>query len=269
VDYLSNIADVLADLERRLSKLENATPAPAWECDYTKPLSVYGFNVQCKEGQQQDRVRSVIVDGRNAIRLRTSVGDDHVAGSGDAERCDLRLGNAESAAVQGEEWWFSHSLYFPDGFVDQPQSDAVIPPGVWHWGSVLNWHDDADTPGSQGPIQLMMMPATAVSSDRPTGLTLQIFGGTDGGKKHEAHIAPIERNVWYDFLYHIGWSAGADGWCSVWLNDRKVCGYTGPTLHAGHGAYLKLANYHTAHGKDSAVIHGPVRRDKSLRLVLA
>jgi len=36
--------------------------------------------------------------------------------------------------------------------------------------------------------------------------------------------------------------------------------YSGPTLYAGQGCYLKLANYHTPFGKPSSVIHDRVVR---------
>lgn len=36
--------------------------------------------------------------------------------------------------------------------------------------------------------------------------------------------------------------------------------YRGPTLYPGQGCYLKLANYHTAFGKPSSVIHARVIR---------
>ena len=36
--------------------------------------------------------------------------------------------------------------------------------------------------------------------------------------------------------------------------------YRGPTLYVGYGTYLKLANYHTAHGLPSSIIHSRVIR---------
>jgi len=40
----------------------------------------------------------------------------------------------------------------------------------------------------------------------------------------------------------------------------KKLDFVGPTLYAGQGCYLKLANHHTATGKASSVIHDRVIR---------
>ena len=41
----------------------------------------------------------------------------------------------------------------------------------------------------------------------------------------------------------------------AWVNGEKKLTHHGPTLYKGMGCYLKLANYHTAFGKSSSVIH--------------
>jgi hypothetical protein len=211
--------------------------------------------------QAKDPSRAVFTKagGRNAVRLLTMPGDSNLYGSNDAERCDLRLGNDVSDAKEGREWWFKHSVWFPDDYVDQPQSN-----GTWNWGSVMNWHDDADSGGSQGPLQMMNMPMTATSQDRAIGLTFQVYGGDPNSQRRGQFFAsPISRNVWYDFTYHIKWTSTASGFCDGWLNDKQFMAYKGPTLYTGRGAYLKLTNYHTAHGKPSAMLHGPVVRART------
>jgi hypothetical protein len=223
-----------------------------WQWDAT---AVAPFFIHAKPGDPP-RVTLVQAGGRNAVRLLTMPGDNNVNGSNLAERCDLRLGDELSDAKEGREWWFKHSVLFPEDYVDQPQSN-----GMWHWGSVMNWHDDADDGGSQGPLQLMNMPRTAISPDRAIGLTFQVYGGVPGSeRKGQFFAAPIARNVWYDFTYHVKWTSLGDGFCDGWLNGVQFMAYRGPTLYTGRGAYLKLANYHTAHGKPSAVLHGRVIR---------
>jgi len=44
------------------------------------------------------------------------------------------------------------------------------------------------------------------------------------------------------------------------VNGAKKMDYRGPTLYAGQGCYLKLANYHTVFGQASSVIHHRVIR---------
>ena len=75
------------------------------------------------------------------------------------------------------------------------------------------------------------------------------------------------KNVWYDFVYHLKWSSGADGYITAWVNGALKMSYKGPTLYAGQGCYLKLANYHTAFGRPSSVIHDRIVRGTSAQAV--
>lgn len=244
-------------LTKRVEALDASVFAPPsadvlWQWDATSNAP---FFIHAKD---PSRVTLVTAGGRPAVRLLTMPGDTNVNGSGAAERCDLRLSNELSDAKEGREWWFKHSVWFPDDYVDQPQSN-----GTWHWGVVMNYHDDADDGGSLGPLQLLSNPRTAIDPGRPTGLHFQVYGGVGGGKLGDFPIAPIERNRWYDFVYHIKWTATSAGFADGWVNGRQFMAHKGPTLHAGHGAYLKLANYHTAHGKESAVLHGAIVRART------
>lgn len=78
-------------------------------------------------------------------------------------------------------------------------------------------------------------------------------------------IGKIVRNAWYDFVYHVKWSSGSDGFFNAWVNGVQVLAHTGPTLYEGTdgttlGCYLKLANYHDAFGQPTSVIHDRVIR---------
>jgi hypothetical protein len=92
-------------------------------------------------------------------------------------------------------------------------------------------------------------------------LSFQVaYGDQLNPAKHAAPIGPVVRNVWYDFVYHVKWSAGAEGFFDAWVNGAQKMTYRGPTLYAGQGCYLKLSNYHSAHGQASSVIHSRVVR---------
>lgn len=73
-------------------------------------------------------------------------------------------------------------------------------------------------------------------------------------------IGSVQFDVWYDFVYHVRWSSGSDGYFQAWLNGKQVMNYGGPTLYAGQSCYLKLANYHTPLGLPVSVIHSRVIR---------
>jgi hypothetical protein len=198
----------------------------------------------------------VSVAGVNAVRLHTEPGDSDVARSRESERNDLRTSQATTDGYEGREHWWAHSILFPDDYVDPPESTATS----WNWGAVGGFHNTASGAG-QGNLTLMAMPVTAISPDRPTGLSFQIaYGDQANPTTYVAPIGPVVRNQWYDFVYHVKWTSGPDGYFDAWVNGVQKMAYRGPTLYPGQGVYLKLANYHSALGKPSSVIHARVVR---------
>jgi hypothetical protein len=192
------------------------------------------------------------------VRLRTLPGDSSVAGSGAAERNDLSLTQAATGCFAGQEQWWAHSILFPADYVAPPESTST----TWNWGVVFDFHHT----GSTGPasFELEAMPATAIAPDRPTGLAFRGAAGDPNNPTfYSAAVGPVVKNVWYDFVYHVKWSSGSDGFFYAWVNGVQKLAYTGPTLYVNQGCYLKLANYHTAFGQASSVIHDRVMRGTS------
>jgi hypothetical protein len=202
----------------------------------------------------------VNVAGVNAVRLHTEPGDNNVNGSGTHERNDLILNQSLTDGYEGKEQWWAHSVLFPDDYVDPPESTL----SNWHFGLVADFHNTSDLPfGGQANFQVMAMPRTAISSDRPTGLNFQISYGADvqgGEQKRIWHIGPVVRNVWDNFVYRVKWTSGSDGYFDAWVNGVQMMAHRGPTLYPGQGVYLKLANYHSAFGQPSSGIHARVIR---------
>ncbi|MGH8641473.1 MAG: heparin lyase I family protein [Burkholderiales bacterium] len=214
---------------------------------------------ECRFAEQAKvRGRASLVDiaGMRGVRLHTRPGDSNVAGSGDAERNDLTLSQGATDCYEGREQWWAHSILFPDDYVDPPASTR----SQWNWGVVFDFHNSAPGEG-QANFQINAMPATAIAADRPTGLNFQVaYGSQTRPTVYNAPIGPVVRNVWYHFVYHVKWSSGAGGYITAWVNGARKMHYKGPTLYAGQGCYLKLANYHSAFGKPSSVIHARVLR---------
>jgi hypothetical protein len=233
-------------------------PAPSFFCVFTSAPSDCGFYEQAKAPGRATLVRPGR-EGGYAVRLRTHPGDNNVYGSGRAERTDLSLSQAATDCYEGREQWWAHSIMFPDDYVDPPMST----PSQWNWGVVFDFHNSAPGAG-QANFQITAMPVTAIAADRPTGLNFQVAYGTQAKPTlHHAPIGPLVRNVWYDFVYHVKWSAGADGYITAWVNGALKMDYKGPTLYDGQGCYLKLANYHSAFGRPSSVIHDRIVRGSS------
>jgi hypothetical protein len=231
---------------------------PQFSCTFmTSPLDC-GFYYQAKAPGRATLVKPGR-EGGYAVRLRTHPGDNNVHGSGRAERTDLLLSQAATDCYEGREQWWAHSILFPDDYVDPPMST----PSRWNWGVVFDFHNSAPGAG-QANFQISAMPVTAIAADRPTGLNFQVAYGTQANPTlHHAPIGPVVRNAWYDFVYHVKWSSAADGYITAWVNGALKMDYRGPTLYPGQGCYLKLANYHSAFGRPSSVIHDRIVRGSS------
>jgi hypothetical protein len=225
----------------------------AFACTFETTFSDCGFFEQAKV---QGRATMVTVAGVNAVRLHTEPGDNNVAGSGSNERNDLTTSQATTDGYQGREHWWAHSILFPNDYVDPPESTS----STWNWGALGGFHNTTNGAG-QGNLSLMAMPATAISPDRATGLSFQIaYGNQSSPTTQSFPIGPVVRNVWYNFVYHVKWTSGSDGYFDAWVNGVQMMAYRGPTLYTGQGVYLKLANYHTAFGQPSSVVHARVIR---------
>jgi len=257
------------------------TPPPVvsrvtFSCAFTGSPSACGFTEQAKAPGRASILSLSILgsvltsarvgigrDGSNAVRLHTEPGDSNVAGSLDAERNDLTLSQTTTDCYEGREQWWAHSILFPDDYVDPPPSTA----STWTFATVFDFHN-SNPGGGQANFQINAWPASATLPDRPTGLAFQMAYGNQMSPTVKSYpIGPVVRNTWYDFVYHVKWSSGADGTLTAWVNGAKKMEYRGPTLYPGQGCYLKLANYHTPFDKPSSVIHDRVIRGTTAEAV--
>jgi hypothetical protein len=207
----------------------------AFSCTFANSPTDCGFKVQEKEPG-----RASIVgfgrDGGRALRLHTRPGDNRVHGSGDMHRTDVYLAHAGGAPIvykEGEEQVWELSIIFPDDF--------VFP--TWQRYALGGFHHTGRT--GQGNFTLGFERAAGEPTTAPGVLGFQGYGGTQNSGRFGAAVGPVEKNVWYDLVYHVKWSSGRDGFFRAWVNGEKKLDHRGPTLYVGQGVYLKLANYHT------------------------
>jgi hypothetical protein len=227
----------------------HARGAPFFSCTFaSSPTTECGFTEQSKVAG-----RAGIVgwgrDGLTSVRLHTEPGDNNVVFSGDMERDDLSL---SPTYTEGAEQWWAHSILFPNDFVHP----------WWHPYVVFDFHNTGASPPSANFHVSFTLHCESHNPDIncdggvPGDLIFLIcFGNQDPATCQTTVIAPggateaITRNVWYDFVYHMKWSASA-GYIDAWVRQgnegayRRVLAYRGPTLYPGQGVYLKLANYH-------------------------
>lgn len=219
-----------------------------WSCDFEN--SYCGMTEQSKiEPAHRSTFRALSRTGATAIALTTEPGDDQVHGSGTWERDDLSLGTSPDYCNQDQEEWWAQSILFPD--------DYTFPPGP-EAGIVMDFHHAASS--GQANFEIQTIPGV--------GLRAEGHGGPDMDGRWDVVIADpfgaptgqITKNRWYDFVYHVKWSANSDGFMIGWLNGKKVFEHDGPTLYTGISCYLKLANYHAPFGTSSTVLHDRVVR---------
>ena len=222
----------------------SASAQVQFSCSFTSaPVNCGFFEESAVPGRAT--IVNIGRDGPTSVRLHTEPGDNNVYGSGLNERDDLSMSQAATNCYAGQDQWWAHSILFPDDWV---------PSGGWG-GVVFDFHNTSSGPG-QANLEI---------DAGPNGMNFSGYGGavpypTWRAPDYSASIGPIVKNVWYDFVYHVKWSSGSDGFFYAWVNGVQKLAYTGPTLYTGQGCYLKLANYHSPTGQPSSIIHDRVIR---------
>ena len=215
-----------------------STPGPAqgisseaaFSCTFANSPTDCGFQEQAGQFGGASLV-NYGRDGGTALRLHTEPGDNNVACSGDMQRNDLWLTQAASDGYEGHEAWWALSVRFPDDF--------VFP--TWQRYALSGFHHTGPT--GQGNFTLGF--ERGARDTDPGILGFQGYGGSQDSGHFTAQAGPVAKNVWYDFVYHVRWSSGNDGFFQVWMNGQLKLDHRGPTMYAGQGVYFKLANYHT------------------------
>ena len=245
--YLSTAtAALLLALTAPAASAQTTSSTPSWSCTFAQSSTDCGFYLQAAAPDRATLVNTAI-DGATAVQLETQPGDSNLFGSGTNERADLSLSQEATGCYQGAEQWWSHSILFPDGYVVPPAGST------WNWGIVFDFHHTGST--GQPNFEIVSLP-TGLYFWGAGGLTEVNSPGDPGF--FQAPIGPVVKNVWYNFVYHVKWSSGSDGFFKAWVNGVLKLDHVGPTLYAGEGCYLKLANYHTPIGQSVSVIHDRV-----------
>lgn len=209
-----------------------APAAPLYASNWLTSPTDGGWVLQAKSPDRATLVPTR--NGRKGVRLHTQPGDDNIAGSGQMQRCDLYLSTPGSQAPivfnEGSEDWWAISVLFPDDF--------VFP--TWHRYALSGFHNTGAT--GQGNFTLGFV--RGIKDTDPGILGFQGYGGVQDNMVFNVPVGPVTKNVWYDFVYHIRWSA-TGGFFDAWMNGKRKLSYQGPTLYVGQGVYLKAANYHS------------------------
>ena len=231
--------------------VSNTPPAGSdFYCSFENSPQDCGFREQAKVAGRAT-LTSVSRAGSRGVRLQTQPGDSAVSGSDSWERDDLTLDQSTSGCYAGAEQWWAHSLFFPSDYVVSSAGNVVA--AFHHTGGE-----------GQANFQILALP-DGLRFTGAGGSTIATRSSSPG--YHQTMLGQLVKNQWYDFVYHVKWSSGSDGYMDAWVNGVKKMAYRGPTLYTGQGCYLKLANYHGATGTAISLIHDRVVRGKSAAAV--
>lgn len=190
-------------------------------------------------------VRSPVRQGRYAARFVVRPGDYPVGSSG--ERAELFYSSGET---EGTESWWAWSTDFPTGFH----------PNRGSWNVFTQWHQT----GAACP-QPVSFEVNNYSS--PARLKLRVWGGRlsstcQPSSRREWNFARLRRNHWYNFVFHVKWSASSSvGFVELWLNGRHRIAKTHlATLYRGQGVYVKQGFYRGHSNLTTTIYHDGLRR---------
>ena len=190
-------------------------------------------------------------EGEKSMRVDITPEDSTQSGSGalkNRAEFGIRAGHGECAEV-----WYGWSIFIPENFTERPD-------GGTGFNVITQWHDrsgDPANPTSNNPPMSILYGAR----DGQTGLVFKY--GLDGVNQHVFAEVLIEKGVWHDLVYHIGWSQEADGFAEVWLDDSPVTNgtLTGPNMHNELPHYWKAGHYRGVVGDDATLTNNSIYFD--------
>lgn len=177
---------------------------------------------------------------RRAVVMTTLPGDNNVAGSGGMFRTDQYLGTLPGGAPvlygEGVEQYWGHSIKLGKNF-QLPNGESSV---------LFDFHNYPEG-GSAANYMVNFVNWNSAMKDKLGWLQLQRFSGDrDHPTEHAVAVCRPVLDEWYDFVYHVGWSATSKGFFKAWVNNRLYMDHIGPTLYPNSSVYLKLAHYHVA-----------------------
>jgi hypothetical protein len=141
-------------------------------------------------------------------------------------------------AELGGEYWYGFSIFLPEDYV---------PDGIWE--IVAQWHGVPDFDiGEKWRNPVIALSTTGgqwgwVNRWDAKRNTFQTGQRQYGGIR-EYNLGPYETGVWTDWVVHIRWSYGQDGFVEVWKNGQKVIDQTGPNaFNDARGPFFKMGLY--------------------------
>lgn len=182
--------------------------------------------------------------GRYALKVVVRPEDAVYPGDqrADKERAELlRLNSCRLTGVcslgdegaHGSEWWYSWSVFIPQGydFKSEPHKFEIMG----------QWHDQAD-PG-EDPTGYSPPMSVAYRSDGKVQGFLIKYGLRNFNQTIQEYLTPIDQGKWIDLVFHIRFSKNDDGFMEVWKDGIMLKTSSGSTKVTGPNMYNTVPNY--------------------------
>jgi len=153
-----------------------------------------------------------------------------------------------------DEVWYGWSFMIPENFTDLAENGTGF-------NVIAQWHDQSGNPDNRSTLN----PPISVLYGSKDGLTgIGIKYGLNDVNRHFMAEEVIEKGVWYDLIFHIGWSQDWDGFTEVWMNDEQITNGTveGPNMHHWRAHYWKAGLYRGEVGQDATLTNNSIFYDE-------
>ena len=156
--------------------------------------------------------------------------------------------------MECHEVWYGWSFMIPVNFTDKPENGSGF-------NVIAQWHDQSGDPDNRStnnpPISVLYGTVDGV-----TGIGLKY--GLNDVNRHFMAEEVIEKGVWYDLIFHIGWSEDWDGFTEVWMDGEMITNGTveGPNMHGWRAHYWKAGLYRGEVGQDATLTNNSIYYDE-------
>ena len=153
-----------------------------------------------------------------------------------------------------DEVWYGWSFMIPENFTELPENGTGF-------NVIAQWHDQSGNPDNRSTLN----PPISILYGTRDGLTgIGIKYGLNDVNRHFMAEKVIEKGVWYDLIFHIGWSQEWDGFTTVWMNEELITNGTveGPNMHHLRAHYWKAGLYRGEVGQDATLTNNSIFYDE-------
>ena len=138
----------------------------------------------------------------------------------------------------GNEYWYGFSIFLPKGYATDNIWEIVAQwHGVPNFKIGENWRNPVMALYTSGGKWSLVNRWDAKENTFESGK--REYGGT---KKYDFGV--YDTGVWTDWVIHVKWSYGADGFLDIWKNGKKILDQKGPNaFNDDRGPYFKMGIY--------------------------